>query len=170
MYITCFASLSKAFFECYFKLYLCLLDVKPKHFRGVCPLSLHHSSAMDLLGAYSNPRPIATFCAIQVFCAHMIGLLSVLSLGCHTGVSCSYDWVAFSAHLLESIKMEMTNILGPMKNFCRIEESHPLYISFIKWWSIILLCMILLGYNNKNSEIHKFIFFLGKTISLASQL
>ena len=78
LYITCFASLSKAFFECYFKLYLCLLDVKPKHFRGVCPLSLHHSSAMDLLGAYSNPRPIATFHVIQVFRAHMIGLLSVL--------------------------------------------------------------------------------------------
>ena len=127
LYITCFASLSKAFFECYFKLYLCLLDVKPKHFKGVCPLSLHHSSAMDLLGAYSNPRPIATFHVIQVFRAHMIGLLSVLLLGCHTGVFCSYDWVAFSAHLLESIKMKMTNILGLKKKFAEL-KNHIHYI------------------------------------------
>ena len=52
----------------------------------------------------------------------------------------------------------------------KIKESHPLYISIIKW--SIILCDTL-AYNNKIGEIYLFFqesFFLEKKISVASQL
>ena len=54
----CFVRLSIVFFECYFKLFLCLLE-KAKKFSppGFC----------------HEPRPAAAFCAVCVWCSYNLG-------------------------------------------------------------------------------------------------
>ena len=52
----CFVRLSIVFFECFFKPFLCLLDVKkPKKISGLHPLSPHQGSVMDPLGGLQHP-------------------------------------------------------------------------------------------------------------------
>ena len=71
----CFVRLSIVFFKCYFKPFLCLLDIKkPKKFLGLCPSEpppwpCHGPTR----GLTSPPRPPATFCSTCVSCSYNLG-------------------------------------------------------------------------------------------------
>ena len=87
----CFVRLSIVFFECYFKPFLCLLDVKkPKHFLGLLPLSPHLGPAMDSLGGLQNPQDLQLLFALRAFHAHIIWAPSALPMS--TFFFCINPW------------------------------------------------------------------------------
>ena len=72
----CFVRISIALFECYFKQFLCLLDVKkPKNFWRLRPLSSHQGPAMDPLGGLQHPQTSSCFLRYASFMLIQFGRL-----------------------------------------------------------------------------------------------